>query len=223
MKCPKDEQEYYEAFYGTVPQDHIYVKVRESFEKMAKKFKEDILEKFPNVEDLKLGKAMICGLQVMGEMSEMPGAYFSRVRTATTGIKAALAEINRLRKQEANIERAAGYTLISDSDFQEMHDENMGTTANFMVELERHIQNAIASGEENRDAKITGFCNLLKQHKNPEGYAYYLLGMKIPVEIGIWDTEKVIEAMNAHPVFQRLKRAGSFKGPYNNGFIDPIK
>ena len=214
---------YYEAFFGTDIQKHVYEKVHKGFENMINKFKADIQEKFPKVSNIMLGKAILSGLRVMGEMSEMPGSYFSSVRTATTGIKAASAEINRLRKQEANIERAAGYTLLSDSDFQEMHDENMGTKANFMVELERHIQNAIASGEENRDAKITGFCNLLKQHKNPEGYAYYLLGMNIPVEIGIWDTEKVIEAMNAHPVFQRLKRAGSFKGPYNNGFIDPIK
>ena len=224
MKCPQKHHPYYEAFYGILPQDHIYERVNEGFIKMVKKFKADLVEKFPDLPNPQLKEGILYGLETLQKIgAKSPNAYFSHTDMATQAFRAACNRVAALQKHDMDLERAQNYELVGDEELQQLQSKRERVRARLLVQLENHIKVAIATGKQGVDAKIIGFCELLKENPNPQGYAYFLLSLKLPVELEIYDEERVISAHNAHSAFAHLKREPSFKSNYGNAFLGGLR
>ena len=208
MQCPENQRKFYEAFYGIVPQQHVYRKMHKEFERMMQQFKVDVSNEFPEVESEVIAGGLISGLEAMREKgAERPTVYFKHEKIATCGFKAACSRIRKYLKSESDKKRAKEYKLISEDELRVLHEAQMGIRAGLMVDLEKHIQQAIASGiDMGRESKVVGFCSLLEAHPHPEGYAYVLLGLIIPNELEIYYADAVVDAMNAHPSLRTMKR-----------------
>lgn len=207
--------QYFDAYYGTpIPESKAHI-LREPFVKMINTIQADIENHIPNASQESVKAGLLEALQYMNTTGQLetPALYLNNTRIATEAFRYAIAAANgkplkrdRTPKEAAAAlayEREATKTAI---DAQRKEDEEMAKTLQERSPISASIHryynsaksNLIMNGDNDSSAKVKAYIALLDWWENQGGVDYYIVAWKIPQEQGIYDTQEVIDAQNAH-------------------------
>ena len=209
--------QYFDAYYGTpIPESKAHI-LREPFVKMINTIQADIENHIPNASQESVKAGLLEALQYMNTTGQLetPTLYLNNTRIATDAFRYAIAAANGkpLKRDRTPKEAAAALAYEREAtkasiDAQRKEDEEMaktlaGTIAYIRVNTpllqlcekqpyhERQTPN-------DSSAKVKAYIALLDWWENQGGVDYYIVAWKIPQEQGIYDTQEVIDAQNAH-------------------------
>lgn len=128
--------------------------------------------------------------------AEVPGVYGSMAAMSTQAFQVASTYVaGKLREAREKQEAFAA---------KEEHLADLATR-------EYKFQDAWTKYQEFKDKhdgdKVRAFCDFLKSDIDLQGYSYFLVCYRIPMDERIYDNEEVIDAFNAHPVLHDREKS----------------
>ena len=207
--------EYYEAYYGApIPLSQAN-RIEKTFTEMVKTIKADIENHIPSAETSAVKAGIIEALLVLNASGDVnsPDLYLRSQNHANTAFRYAIAAANGkpLKRERTPKEAAAALAYEREAtkaaiDAQRKEDEEMAKTLEERSPISASIHryynsaksNLIMNGENDSSAKVKAYIALLDWWENQGGVDYYIVAWKIPHEQGIYDTQEVIDAQNAH-------------------------
>lgn len=223
MSSVQAKMEYYQAFYGDSFVEHRIRSVEPDFGKMVNAFKTDLIKKFPKLEgDTQLlKKCLLSGLRAMHALGvKFPSAYFKHSQFSDAAMVAAGSDYGNRQSQEKTRAYVDEMRTISEQRLKELDAIN-NRDAEIYAEYESWFQKLLADeGLDVLETKVNAYLNLIDAYPHPEGKDYYVLGWKLPIELGIYNNERVIKAMQGHPSFKDMgRKSGGTKMEINDRSI----
>ena len=211
----KDERQerwhpYYEAFYGKgFPIGQVCGKDHDAFFTMCENISDDLNRQYPDADDTLKRKAILAALNALHQAKvDHPNGYNVPIYAREAGMAAAtIISSARVVEQTKKVVKDLDVTAISDEKYAEL-EKQQGRAAQIYATYHGFHDQNIREGMERINAKVSAYIQCIEAYPRPEGYDYYVLGMKLPCdpEVGVYNEPEVIEAMNAHPTLRKMGR-----------------
>lgn len=192
--------EYAEAFYGgKIPSSQV-IPTTEAVMSLVMCMRTDIANEVGKLSNKAMHKALLAGMKALHEH----GAFHPNVHKATENgnmnsvyMKGFHAAIDRVQERAAAVE-----TYKEQREMERETSEQMAArdkTASHLYEVYSQYKEHFFEAEVD-DPKIEAYKALLQlPNLDLEGYAYYIVGIKIPFEQNIYYKDEVVAAWNEHP------------------------
>ena len=212
MATIEQKMEYYRAFYGDgIRESNIENLPEKEFSTMVTTFNADLINRFPALDaDYELRKrCIITGLRAMHALdADHPNVYLKHSKFTNEAMLAASGVYNGQMSAEKTSDSLDEIYAISDSRIKELDDLDRREAAIYShyegLFQKLHAEEGLGTIE----TKVNAYLNLIAmdEYSHPEGKAYYVVAWKLPIELGIYENERVIEAMQNHPSFHGMQR-----------------
>ncbi len=198
---------YAETFYGGDIPISQAIPIKQSIMQLVMVLQNDIRNKVRNITPQSLEKAVLAGLHAMHEHgARHPNIHRTDNGIYLKGFQIALAKTRELKSMaQANAEKRKQEQKIA----QRMapHDQKAAALYDLYSRYKEHY---VKEGVDT--PKIAAYRALLQAMQakglDLEGYAYYVVTMKIPTEEGILYDDAVVKIFNDHPRIHNMEFGG---------------
>ena len=214
---------YYETYYGSpIPASQV-PNIQNPFLDMVKTLKADIMNHLVRAGNTEVKAGILEGLSYLCSTGQnnYPDLYLRNPHHAKEAFKYAIAattgkplkrELTTSKEQTDAVRRdqEATTAMIEESNrvAEETASDLDSVSAPLYKEYHRVKQILIMNGDSTHDAKIGAYRALLGTWEYQGGSDYYVVAMRLPEDEKIYDTQEVIDMMNAHPVLRGMNRQG---------------
>jgi len=216
--------EYAEAFYGGKIPVSQTVPITESVMSLVMCLRTDITNEVGNLSGKAMHKALLAGLSALHEH----GAFHPNVHKATENgntnsiyLKGFHAAIRQVRERATAVKSYTEQRKVEREKSEAIAEHD--TIAARLYEIySQYKEHYVEAGVKN--PKVAAYQALMKCEDiqlRLEGYAYYVVSMKIPLEQNIYYDDAVVKAWNEHPRTHK-REFGSPKFTVNNQPVNPF-
>lgn len=186
---------YAETFYGGEIPISQAIPVKQSIMQLVMVLQNDIRDKVRNITPQSLEKAVLAGLHALHEH----GAKHPNIHRTDNGIylKGFQIAIAKTREIKSMVRASAEKRKEEQAAARDMakRDEKAGSLYDLYSRYKEHY---VKTGVDK--PKIAAYKALLQMKElDLEGYAYYVVAMKIPMEEGIYYDDEIVKVANEHP------------------------
>ena len=214
---------YYEAYYGSpIPASQV-PNIKKPFLNMVKTMKADIMNHLIHAGNTEVTAGVLEGLSYLCSTGQnnYPDLYVRNPNHAKEAFKYAIAATTGkpLKRELTTSKEQADATRREQDATREMIEESNrvaketasdldSISAPLYKEYHRVKQILIMNGDSTHDAKIGAYRALLGTWEYQGGSDYYVVAMRLPEDEKIYDTQEVIDMMNAHQLLRGMNRQG---------------
>ena len=202
---------YYRAFYGEGLTEDSVREITDDFNKMVKKFNSDLVERIPALEvDYELRKrCILTGLQAMHILgADHPNVYSKHPKFQNQAMLSASGVYNEAMVKEKTQDTVDEMQSITEQRLKEL-DGLETRDAKIYAHYEMWFQKLLKEdGLDKYETQVNAYRCLIDMPdwEQPYGKDYFTIGWKLPMELGIFEDQRVIDACNEHPTLRSMKR-----------------